>query len=65
MNKKKTLSILLAFVIAFTALISFSRTISADENDPQDTGTDQVEPTEPAPTNDEPTIPDADRFSTE
>ena len=59
MNKKKTLSILLAFVIAFTALISFSRTISADENDPQDTGTDQVEPTEPAPTNDEPTIPDA------
>ena len=57
MNKKKTLSILLAFVIAFTALISFSKTISADENDPQDPGTDQVGPTEPAPTDDEPTIP--------
>jgi len=48
MNKKNTLSILLAVVIAFTALAVFSNTVSADQTDPQEPG--NVETTEPAET---------------
>lgn len=57
MNKKKTLSILLAVVIAFTALAVFSNTVSADQTDPQEPVGTGI--TDPLPTDDEPSVPDA------